>query len=320
MASPGLSELLSTTLSNYGDEIIDNVANKIAFLAYLKKNGHIRKVPGGNNLVETLEYAENGTYTRMSGWQEFDISPSDVITATTQDWKQIVISVALSGLEKLKNSGSKTQLHNLLKAKIRNAETSFENNFDTDLHSDGTADGGLQVCGLAAAVPTTINSGVYGGIDRATWEFWQVNKRAAQADGSAALSKDTIASNMDALYLKMDAKKHRPKVIFADTVSFGYFESAIHPLQRITDTELGNMGFTAYKYKGIPVIHDPSAPASTMYFLDPKYFYLDVHQDRDLVELEGDRTPLRQDGIIKPMGWAGNMMLTNAKAQGILVA
>ena len=39
---------------------------------------------------------------------------------------------------------------------------------DAAIYSDGTANGGKQITGLATAVPIVTNTGVYGGIDRAT--------------------------------------------------------------------------------------------------------------------------------------------------------
>lgn len=319
MASPNYSELLATTLSYYKDEIVDNISEKVAYLMYLRDKGHIKKVAGGNDIVQPLEYAENGTYQRMQGWQKINVTPSDVISAATYDWKQICISVAMSGLELLKNASSKQQIFDLMKAKVKNAEHTFDNSFGYDLHSDGTADGGKQVGGLQAAVIST-DTGTYGGIDRTAFAFWTNQQRSCLTDGGAAASASTIVSNMDALWLSHGAYKHRPKAIFFDGVFFGYYESAIHPLQRINDSKLADLGFDAYKYKGVPVIHDPDNPASTGYFLDPEYLYLVVHKDRDMEVLGGNREPVDQDGVIKIMGWAGNMTCSNQRAQGILSA
>jgi hypothetical protein len=256
----------------------------------------------------------------LGGWSKIPVTPTDVITAATYDWKQIFISVAMSGLELLKNASSAQQVFDLMKAKVENAKTTFANSFGVDLHSDGTADGGWQIGGLQAAVPSVNDSGIYGGIDRATWDFWRPFKRSCLTDGGAAASGTTIVTNMDALWLAMSAFKRRPTAIFLDSIFFGYFESAVHPLQRIPDPKLGELGFDAYKYKGVSVLHDPDNPASTGYFATVPELELVVHSDRNMELIGGNRTPYDQDGVIKIMGWAGNLTCSNQRAQGILVA
>ena len=44
---------------------------------------------------------------------------------------------------------------------------------DAGIYSDGTANGGKQITGLATAVPIVNTTGIYGGIDRATATIWR---------------------------------------------------------------------------------------------------------------------------------------------------
>jgi len=136
MASPNYSEILATTLKNYADEITDNVSDQVAFYNECNKRGKIKLISGGDTIVIPLEYAENGTYQRYSGWETLDVSPTDVISAANYDWKQVAISVSMSGLELLKNAG-KERIFNLMESKVENAKHTFANNFSTDLYSDG---------------------------------------------------------------------------------------------------------------------------------------------------------------------------------------
>jgi hypothetical protein len=85
MASPNYSEILATTLKFYADEITDNVSNQVAFYNEVNKRGKIKLIDGGETIVIPLEYAENGTYQRYSGWETLDVSPTDVISAANYD-------------------------------------------------------------------------------------------------------------------------------------------------------------------------------------------------------------------------------------------
>lgn len=66
MASPNLSEIVTTTLRNRSKKLADNVSNNTALLFKLKQNGNVKKVGGGRTIVQELEYAENGTYKRLT--------------------------------------------------------------------------------------------------------------------------------------------------------------------------------------------------------------------------------------------------------------
>ena len=61
------------------------------------------------------------------------------------------------------------------------------------------------------------------------------------------------------------------------------------------------------------------APASTMSFLNTKYLHWRPHARRNMVPLDPDRFSVNQDAMVKLMGWAGNMTLSNAFLQGVLI-
>lgn len=323
MSSPNYSEILSTTLKYYADEITDNVSNQVAFYNEVNKRGKIKLIDGGETIVIPLEYAENGTYQRYSGWETLDISPTDVITAANFDWKQVAISVSMSGLELLKNSG-KERIFNLMESKVENAKNTFANNFSTDLYSAGTASGGKQIGGLQAAIPDDPTTGTYGNINRATWSFWQSKLYDFSVEGVTA-GASTIQNAMNTLYLRLATSKARPTAIYADNVYFAYYEQSLQAIQRITDSSKGQLGFDSYAYKqNIPVYFDGglggAAPASHMYFVDHSKTYLVVHKERNMEPLGADRYAVDQDGVVKIMGWAGNLCLSNARNQGVIIA
>ena len=81
MASPNLSEIVTTTIRNRSKSLADNVTNNNALLYKMNKAGTVKPFAGGRNIAQELEYAENSTYKRYSGYETLDISPSDVMTA-----------------------------------------------------------------------------------------------------------------------------------------------------------------------------------------------------------------------------------------------
>ena len=57
-------------------------------LRRLNENGNISTVTG-RQIVRELEYASNGTVGFYSGYETLDVSPSDVLTSATFDYKQM---------------------------------------------------------------------------------------------------------------------------------------------------------------------------------------------------------------------------------------
>jgi hypothetical protein len=292
-----------------------------ALLNRLKKRGKVQTVSGGRTIVQELEYADNATYKRYSGYETLDISPSDVFTAAEFDYKQAAVAVSISGLEQLQNSGEDAII-NLLASRIRNAEKSMQNGVAADIYSNGTADGGKQIGGLQLLVSKTPTSGVVGGIDRATWSFWQ-NK--ATVSGTTA-SATNIQERMNAMALSLVRGTDRPDLIVADGNYYNYYLSSLQAIQRISDPELAGAGFTSLKYYGhggsADVVLDGgqggACPANTMYFLNTDYIHFRPHKDRNMVPIGDERYAVNQDAMVKLIGFAGNMTLSNASLQGVL--
>jgi hypothetical protein len=83
MASPNLSEIVTTTLRNRSKTLSDNMSNHNALLRRLRENGNQTSVTG-RDIVRELEYADNGTVQFYSGTVQFysgyetlDVSPSN---------------------------------------------------------------------------------------------------------------------------------------------------------------------------------------------------------------------------------------------------
>ena len=71
-------------------------------------------------------------------------------------------------MQEILNNEGENQLMDVYDSYIDAAERALEDAMDAALYGDGTANGGKQITGLATAIPIVTNTGVYGGIDRAT--------------------------------------------------------------------------------------------------------------------------------------------------------
>lgn len=319
MASPNISELLTTTIESRGRALADNITNNNALLMRLKEKGNVKPVSGGSTIRQELEYAENSTFLYYSGYETLNISPSDVMTAAEFSFKQAAVAVTISGLEQLQNSG-KEAIIDLLESRVRNAERTMTNNIATGCYGDGTGSGGKAIGGLQLIVADDPSTGSVAGINRATWSFWQNIKFDATTDGSAAATAANIQSYMNRVYVQIVRGTDRPDLIVADNAYWRLYLESLQSIQRITSDKMAQAGFMSLKYMDADVIldGDSGCPANHMYFLNTNYLHFRPHKDRNMVALGADRYATNQDAIVKIIAWAGNMTASNCSLQGVL--
>lgn len=320
MASPNLSEIITTTLRSRTGKLADNVTDNNALLKRMKMRGTVKPVSGGRTILQELAYAENVTFQRYSGYEVLNISPSDVFTAAEFDWKQAAVNVTISGLEQMQNSGSEAII-DLLASRIQNAEDTMANNIASDLYSNGTASGGKQIGGLQLLVADDPTTGTVGGINRATWTFWRNQKYQATSDGGSAASAANIQRYMNTLYLRCSRGTDRPDLIIADNTYYQFYWNSLQAIQRISQTDTGEAGYANLKFMGADVVFDGgvggACPTNHMYFLNTKYLHFRPHAQRNFVPLDSKES-VNQDAVVKPIVFMGNMTLSNAFLQGVL--
>jgi hypothetical protein len=324
MPSPGLDEIVTTTLRNRSGRLADNATKTIALLDRLRRRGKVKSAAGGRTIVQELEYQLNNQGGWYAGYDVLNVAPADVFTAAEYDWKQAYIPVTISGLDQLKNSGE-SQIVDLLSARIRNAEKSLSDLVAQAAYSDGTGFGGKQLQGLGLLVPTSPTTGTVGGIDRATWSFW----RSKIKTGVNFTTPANIATNnpsafltaMNDLAIQCTRGSDRPDLWVADGNGYQRYLESLQPIQRITSPEMAGAGFTSLKYYAVGgdsdvVLDNGYCPTSTMFALNTSYIYLRPHSDRNFVPIGGERLPVNQDALVRFLGFAGNMCLSNASLQG----
>lgn len=320
MASPNLSEIITTTLRNRTGKLADGVTKNNALLLRLSKKGKVKPVTGGRTIVQEIEYQENSTYKRYSGYDVLNINPSDVMTAAEYNYAQAAVAVSISGLEQLQNSGE-WQVIDLLESRIGNAERTMRNNISLDCYSNGTADGGKQIGGLQLIVADT-NTNSVGGIDGNTWTWWRNVVFDATTDGGAAATSANIQSYMNRVWLQLVRGPDAPDLIIADNNYYRLYLESLQTIQRIASDEMGQAGFQSLKYMGADVVLDGGygggSPTNHMYFLNSDYIFFRPHSDRNFVPLSPDRYSVNQDAMVNLIGWAGNMTCSNRFLQGIL--
>ena len=312
MASPNLSEIVTTTLRNRSRQLADNVTNHNALLRKMRERGNVVELSGGRDIVRELEYQSNQTVNFYSGYEVLDTSPADVLSSAVFDWKQLAGTVTISGLEEIKNSGPEAII-NLLDARISVLEKSLENSLSTSLYSDGTGSSGKEVGGLQLVIADA-GTGTVGGINSSTFSFWQNVQTTAT---SSAFSVANVQTDMNNIYLSLVRGVDKPDIVTADANAYKSFLGSLQAIQRVADANEANSGFVTTRYLGSDVYYDDQVPTNKMYFINTSYLRLEVAADRNFVPLDS-RMSVNQDAMVVPMVWSGNLTCSNRALQGVI--
>lgn len=329
MASPGQSslfttftELVTTTYRNHKAEVADAVSNHNAMFRKLSAKGRIRMEDGGLSIVTPIDYAENSTYQRYSGFDVLNIQASDVLSAAEYPWRQVAVNVAASGLEIRTNSGE-NRIINFVKAKIKNAQRTMANGLSEDLYSAGTATnqmGGLQHIIADGSGSVQYGVGTVGGINASTFAFWR-NQVFDASVGGVTPSATTIENSMMLpLWLACTRGMDTPDLIVMDSVYFSYFEDSQTSIKRYASADSAQAGIVSLKYKTADVVYDSSdsgMPASHAYFINTDYLELVAHKDA-WMEIMPELKSVNQDGIVVPILTQANMTCSNRARQGVM--
>lgn len=332
MASPGQStlfntftELASTAYRNHSKEVVDNVSRHNALYRKLMVKGKTRLEDGGISIVQPLDYAQNSTYQRYTGFDPLNVQASDVLSAAEFAWRQVAVNVAASGLEIRSNSGE-NRIVNFVKAKVKNAQRSFANGLSTDFYSDGSLSN--QIGGIQALIADA-GTGTVGGIDSSTFTFWKNTVQLASAPliGAAITpSATTIELFFGQLYNALTRGTDQPDLIVAAIDYFTFYETSQTSLKRYTTDESKEQsatgGFVSLKYKNADVVFDTAVsgvPAAHAYFINTDYLELVAHQDANM-EIMPELKSVNQDAIVIPILFQGNLVVGNRSLQGVAKA
>jgi hypothetical protein len=323
MATPSavFTEMVTTTDRTWGSKVTDNVSDNNALLRRMKSKGKIKTVSGGYEIAEPIDYAENGTYQRYTGYESLNTSASDVLTTVKFPYQQVALHVTASGRELRMNSGKEAMI-NLVKARKENAKRTAANNFSVDIYSDGVLPN--QINGLANLIQTD-GTGTVGGIVSGTYTFWKNKYKEMTGTNTAAAPSAANAismkADMNALWLSLVRGADKPDLWVMTHDFYALYELGEQQLQRYASADLAKSGFESLKYKSSDVVFDDNTnfgtTAEKAYVLNTDYLYLVQHREAQWT-MDDQKTPVNQDAVVVPMYWMGNMVVTNRSLQGVL--
>lgn len=288
MATWNLGEIVASALPSYEKDFQDQVFNDAVLLNHLKENGGIEKKSGGTSIRVPL-MTGRGTSEWFAGTDSLNVDPVDTLDAAEYTWRNLNASITFTLDDELSNSGAE-QVIDLLEAKVMQARLTISDALNTSMYTGTGNEARKQIVGLQ----TLVGTGTFAGIAAGTYTDW---KAYVEATGGAL----SIAYMKTARNTINQGKGGSPVSIIPTTqILFEKYESLLTPTYQMDPlvrtkevVRLGDVGFTALSYAGVPVVIDQAVPAGEMYFLNPKNLKLMVHKDAFMDKTES-RKPTNQ--------------------------
>jgi hypothetical protein len=316
MASPNstFTEMVTATLRNHPNAVADNVSDHNGLYNRIKKKGNVKKtVSGGYEIVRPLDWQDNATYQRYSGFDTLNIAQSDTLSAAKYDWVQAAISIVASGRELRMNQG-KERIISLMKQRTTNAIRTAANNMSIDLYSSGSLTN--QMGGLAHLFQTDGN-GTVGGIVASTYTFWK--NQFKELDGSGTYAD--VKNDMMDLWLATVRGTDKPDLIVSTHDLYTAYWDSLTDLQRYRNMDEPDT-FQVIRFQSADVLFDNNDNFTTtgekMYFLNTDTIELVVHPDADWTPLE-EKTSVNQDAAVVTLISQHQLITSNRARNGVLI-
>jgi len=336
-----LDSVFATSLPNYSKTLIDNICASNAFLYKIMKGNNYKSADGGTDIREPLMYAL-ATMDSYDGYDELSTLPTDGITSSVWEWRQLAVPIAYSMKEVIQN---KHQIVDFVETKILQSEEGIKEGFAQQLMW-GSGDAALQTPKVSAANgssgieplakliafdPTA--SLAIGNINQSTSTWWR-NKTKTDTSGTAAGSFDGFLRQVTNTYNSASLGTGGPvDLMLTDQTTYELLEFALYNRYRQVTPNL-EFPFENIKYKNAVVVMDDKVPdvsgnlmsaaaKGSIFFINTKYFRLRYEEGRDFQMLKDENgktfaKPLNQDARVGHIAWMGNSTVCNRRKNGVM--
>ena len=330
--------ILSTTLMNYRSKLYDNIFNANPFFYWLHANGRKRVEDGGERIVIPLQYGKNSTISSMSsGYSVIDTTPQDNQTAAYYNWREIAGSISISNKELVQNSG-KHKIISLLEAKTAETEMSMTEELEKMMLAFTAGNGGADLLPLFQFIQKTPSTGTVGGINAASYSWWQNQAKSSSGGTWAALIAEI--GNMYNTCSKGGSKGKRshPDMILCDQESYEVYEAACRDKTRLVNETVADLGYGGLKFRGSTLLWDEYVPdvnaevavtdpdtywdsysGGTMVFINSEFLEFVVAKGQDFT-VGPFIQPENQKAKTSIIYLMGEVCCSNRRKQGVLYA
>lgn len=315
--------LNNVTREKFIKVVKNNLYNGSPLWSYLFEKGRVQEMTGVSlqwNVIMT-KHASFGVY---SGYDVLANQPVNPTTVATLSPANYYASLAISGEEERKNTGSMEKLLDMVKIQFDNAMATLKDRMYTDAFGDGTAVGGRTILqGLSAAVD---DDNTYANIDRsvAANAQWKANL-SSTAHTIANLKDPTSTSYLPSIMRDSytDATHdHAPDLIVTTKAIYNMYQDIAGVQNLQFDNKRANLGFYGVEFgPGVTLVFDDFQTANRIDFLSLQDWSVFVYPGANFDLLEGGWVRAQnQDAKVAHIIWSGQLRLDSPWHQATLTS
>lgn len=316
-------QLLTAATARRSSAVQNIVYNSTPLTAILRDKGKIRvKRAGGPELRVPIQF-DKLTAQWFTGYDKIEITPKELLNSAVFNWSRVVSPFSLTGTELLFTRGDE-EVIDLMETYLDAAEQGVREEFETSMVGDGTANGGRQMIGLGGAIPVVANTGVYGGIDRATVPNWRTttyNIVSGDVAGYTSWDSTTVRPIIERIALARSRNNRYADLLIADALAYEPISASFVAHQRIVSERLGRLGFSGLTYVTPAGPVDIMAaggignvmPANTVFGIDTDGLAIYEFPGQSFVPFHpgNGMRPINQDAVAQGIVWSGGLVLEN---------
>lgn len=261
-----LDAVLATTLPYINKKFTDNLSTKTPLMFKLKEKGGLHLVDGGTVLKFPV-ISGKGIAGSYYGDDVLNTSRPGGILSLEYDWKQFYSNVVIVGIEEIQNSGEE-QAVKLLEGRMKQAEITTVEAFETMLFGDGTGNGAKDWTGLQQLVADDPTTGTVGKLSRVT-ETQLRNQ--VNATGTAAFNTNQAGrAIMTRLWVDCTNGERSPNFGVTTPAIWILYQLSLTTNERFIvggDKGLTSAGFPNIAFMTAPITFSSQCRAGVMYLL-----------------------------------------------------
>lgn len=280
-----VSHIAAHALDFHSKDIADAVIEHNLLSGWLKKQGRVRIVRGGQTFHEKVLYSEVAGFEWMAKDNPIPLTRTDTITDASYAIKILAGPIVVYHFDKSRAAGDQ-QVADLVETTIQSAKSTMSNKMGVAVFNAGTNTDALH--GVQLLISTTAGQTV-GGISSSDYTWWD-NQRDTTGISSGFNTSQAGPIIMEKMHTLCAGNDHDwPDLIVTTSAIWSLYQASTTNITRLIDVNVGSMGYKALDFMGTPLGWDFNCPSGSMFFINSDYMFLRILEGGEFVTSSFER-------------------------------